>query len=289
MSGIEYPSDPIDMLMGVLKLDETGARTHEDIFVGASHPMPTGRVFGGQVVAQCVTAATRTIAEDRFPHSLHGYFLRPGDVTLPTTFAVERIHDGRSFSRRRVQAYQSGAPIFSGIISFQDEDPGMQHQFAMPEAPAPEDLPSAEQELGDASRLLRANPIEARHVDGAIFLDVPEQTPHQATWIRIRERLDDDPSLHRTILAYMSDFTIQEPTLRANGVPWRTPGLRSASLDHAIWWHRFARVDEWLLYVAESPTSQGGRGMNVGRIFSRDGALVASVAQEIMARTPADA
>ncbi|WP_221584523.1 acyl-CoA thioesterase II [Microbacterium sp. G2-8] len=274
------------MLMGVLDLEHTGARTHEDIFIGRSHPMPGGRIFGGQVVAQCVTAAMKTVDEERLPHSLHGYFLRPGDVTKPTTFAVERIHDGRSFSRRRIQAYQEGVPIFSGITSFQDVDPGMTHQMPMPDVPGPEDVPSYKRDVGGAAKLLRANPIEARYVDGDIFASVDTQQPHQAVWVRIRDVLDDDPALHRAVLAYVSDFTIQEPTLRANGYPWRTKDLRSASLDHAIWWHRYARVDEWLLYVTESPTSQGGRGMNVGRIYSRSGDLVASVAQETMARTP---
>ncbi|WP_368732742.1 acyl-CoA thioesterase [Microbacterium sp. ZXX196] len=284
---MDIPNDPVDVLRAVLDLERPGAQTGEEIFVGRSHPMPSGRVFGGQVVAQCVVAATATVGPDRAPHSLHGYFLRPGDVDEPITLAVERIHDGRSFARRRVQAYQRGEPIFSAIASFQDHDPGMEHQMPMPEVPAPEEVASAEEELGGAFALLRHSPIEARHVHGGIYLEVPDARATQATWLRIRSRLDDDPALHRAALAYMSDFTIQEPTLRANGVSWRTKGLRSASLDHAIWWHRDARADEWLLYVAESPTSRGGRGMNTGRIYTRGGELVASVAQEIMARTPA--
>lgn len=282
----EAQNDPVETLLGVLRLDETGARTAEDIFVGNSHPMPSGRIFGGQVVAQCVVAATRTVNDDRAPHSLHGYFLRPGSVDEPTTFAVDRIHDGRSFARRRVQAYQNGVPIFSGIISFQDEDPGPEHHVSMPTVPDPNDVEVSEDEIRDAVRMMRSNPIEWRRVPGGIDSAFPSQAPHQATWIRIRESLGDDPTLHRAVLAYMSDFTIQEPTLRANGLTWRTEGLKSASLDHAIWWHREARVDDWLLYVAESPTSQGGRGMNVGRIYARDGALVASVAQEVMLRVP---
>lgn len=281
MHDVDIPRDPIQMLRGVLALDSSDARTDEDIFVGTSHPMPSGRVFGGQVVAQCVTAAIRTLSDDRAPHSLHGYFLRPGDVRQPITFAVDRIHDGRSFARRRVQAYQEGVPIFSGIISFQDDDPGLAHAVAMPDVPGPDEVGAApEEELRDAERILRANPIEARRVP------IGDGLPHQATWVRIRERLEDNPALHRAVLSYMSDFTIQEPTLRALGISWRTPGLKSASLDHAIWWHRFARVDEWLLYVAESPSAQGGRGMNLGRLFTADGELVATVAQEIMVRVP---
>lgn len=274
------------MLLDVLDLERTGARTSEDIFVGRSHPMPTGRVFGGQVAAQAVTAATHTVADDRLPHALHGFFLRPGVTNEPITFAVDRVHDGRSFSRRGVQAYQGGVPIFSSIISFQDVDPGFEHQVPMPDVPAPEELPTVEDRLGDAAQLLRANPIEARHVGGDIWLSVDEKTPYQAAWVRIRERLADDPALHRAALAYMTDFTIQESVLRANGIPWRTKGLRTASLDHAIWWHRPARVDEWLLFVSESPSSQGGRGLSTGRLYTRSGELVASVAQEVMARLP---
>ncbi|MGI6877656.1 acyl-CoA thioesterase [Microbacterium sp. gxy059] len=273
------------MLREILDLDDTGARTREDVFVGRSHPMPGGRVFGGQVAAQAVTAATRTVPDDRFPHSLHGYFLRPGDPDLPITFAVDRMHDGRSFSRRGVRAFQSGVPIFSSIVSYQDEDPGMEHQQGMPDVPRPEEI-----EAGDpGSPLLRANPIEARHVEGDIWQSVADARPRQAVWMRIRGPLDGDPALHRAVLAYMTDFTIQESVLRAHGISWRTPGLRTASLDHAIWWHRFAPADEWLLYVSESPSAQGGRGLSTGRLFTEKGVLVASVAQEIMARVPNDA
>lgn len=280
------PNDPVKMLLGVLRLDEGAARTEEDIFVGDSHPMPGGRIYGGQVVAQCVIAATRTVDADRPAHSLHGYFLRAGDVRLPTTFAVDRIHDGRSFARRRVQAYQDGVPIFSGIISFQQDDPGLSHQVEMPEVPAPEDIDASGTSPQDDARIMRRNPIEARRVPGPVLAEMSSQAPHQATWLRVKRDLGDDPRLQQAALAYMSDFTIQESSLRATGISWRTEGLKSASLDHAIWWHRAARADDWLLYVAESPVSRGGRGMNVGRLYSRDGALVASVAQEIMMRVP---
>lgn len=286
---LELPTDPVEMLRGVLALDDTGARTSNDIFVGASHPMPSGRVFGGQVLAQAVMAATRTLPPERHPHSLHGYFLRPGDVRGPITFAVDRVHDGRSFSRRRIQAYQEGVPIFSGIASFQDDDPGFEHHLPMPDVPAPEDLPDPTQLHVDhpqSGLLLRANPIEVRHTTGDIWLHVDEPSPYQAVWTRVRGPLGDDPALHRAALAYLSDFTIQEPVMRAGGVAWSDPGVKTASLDHAIWWHRFARVDEWLLYVQESPSSQGGRGLSLGRLYTRDGVLVATVAQEIMLRVP---
>lgn len=284
----ELPSDPLALLLGVLDLQESGARTSADIFVGASHPMPGGRVFGGQVLGQSVVAAARTLGEDRHPHSLHGYFLRPGDVTKPITFAVSRIHDGRSFARRGIQAYQDGVPIFSAIASFQDDDPGFEHQLPMPDVPAPEDLPDPAETPADplSRRLLRLNPIEVRHTTSDIWLSVDEPSPRQAVWTRVRGPLGDDPMRHRAALAYLSDFTIQDTVLRAAGVPWSTPGMKTASLDHAIWWHRPARADEWLLYVQESPSAQGGRGLALGRLYRRDGALVASVAQEFMARVP---
>lgn len=284
-------ADPIDVLLEVLSLGETGARTTEDIFTGSSHPMRGGRVFGGQVLGQSVVAASRTLPPDRAPHSLHGYFLRPGDVTKPLTFSVDRIHDGRSFSRRRIQAFQDGEPIFSGIASFQDEDPGFEHQASMPEVPGPEDLPGPSDLVRDRpeAALLRANPIEVRHVGSDIYLSVEQHEPRQAVWTRLRRPIGDDPVLHRAALAYLTDFTIQESVLRAHGVPWSTPGIRTASLDHAIWWHRFGRVDEWMLYVQESPSARGGRGLAQGNLFSRDGRLLATVAQEIMLRVPSRA
>jgi acyl-CoA thioesterase-2 len=284
-------ADPIDVLLGVLSLGETGARTSEDIFTASSHPMPGGRVFGGQVLGQSVVAAARTLPPERAPHSLHGYFLRPGDVAKPLTFSVDRIHDGRSFSRRRIQAFQDGEPIFSGIASFQDDDPGLEHQLPMPDVPGPDDVvgPSAAvHDRPEASLLIRANPIEVRHVGSDIYLTVEQREPRQAVWTRLRRPIGDDPMLHRAALAYLTDFTIQESVLRAHGVPWATPGIRTASLDHAIWWHRFGRADEWMLYVQESPSARGGRGLAQGRLYARDGALLATVAQEIMLRVPAD-
>lgn len=282
-------ADPIDVLLRVLSLGETGARTSEDIFTGSSHPMPGGRVFGGQVLGQCVVAAGRTLPDDRAPHSFHGYFLRPGDVRKPLTFAVDRIHDGRSFSRRRIQAFQDGEPIFSGIASFQDEDPGLEHQLPMPDVPGPEDLPGPSDVVRgrpEAALIIRANPIEVRHVEGDIYVEAAERAPRQAVWTRLRRPIGDDPLLHRAALAYLTDFTIQESVLRAHGLSWATPGIKTASLDHAIWWHRFGRADEWMLYVQESPSARGGRGLTQGRLYARDGELLATVAQEIMLRVP---
>ncbi|WP_238706907.1 acyl-CoA thioesterase [Microbacterium lushaniae] len=285
--------DPVQGLLDVLDLKDAGARTTEDIFTGTSQPMPTGRVYGGQVLSQSVVAAARTLPADRMIHSMHGYFLRPGDVEDGITFSVDRIHDGRSFSTRRTQAYQAGVPIFSMIASFQDEDPGVDHHEPMPEVPNPEDLPDpalgAEAQHPMTRRLFTQRPVDLRHVPSSIYFEVAgDPVPRQAVWMRARRRLPDDRLLHRAALGYLSDLTIQEPILRAHGIPWSYPGLRVASLDHAMWWHRDARVDDWLLYVQESPSARGGRGLATGRIYTRQGVLAASVAQEIMVRIPQD-
>ncbi len=285
-------ADPVASMLSVIDLSASDARTTEDIFTGASQSMPLGRVFGGQVLAQSIVAASRTIPEERIVHSMHGYFLRPGDSTMGITFAVDRIHDGRSFSTRRTQAFQEGVPIFSMIASFQDEDPGLDHQTPLPEGvPAPDELPDIESHLKGlhpmTKRLFTDRPVDLRHVPSPIYVTVDgERVPRQAVWMRIRRRIDDAPAVHRAVLAYLSDLTIQESILRAHGVSWATRGLKVASLDHAMWWHRFGRVDEWMLYVQESPSARGGRGLATGRVYAADGTLLASIAQEIMVRVP---
>ncbi|MFT4219995.1 MAG: acyl-CoA thioesterase II [Microbacterium sp.] len=281
----------IAALLAVLDLADSDARTSEDIFTGVSQRMPLGRVYGGQVLAQSLVAAARTTPADRVVHSMHGYFLRPGDSTKGITFAVDRVHDGRSFSTRRTQAYQDGVPIFSTIASFQDEGPGVEHHTPMPSGiPQPEDLPDLEDRLAGvhplSKRLFTERTVDLRHVQPPIYASVADRAAQQAVWLRTRGPLPDEPNAHRAALAYMSDLTIQEPVLRAHGLPWTTPGLRLASLDHAMWWHRFGRADEWVLYVQESPSARGGRGLSLGRMYSRDGELLANVAQEIMVRVP---
>ena len=286
-------TDPLESMLQALDLTDTGARTSEDIFTGQSQWSPLGRVFGGQVLAQSLVAAMRTTPEDRVVHSIHAYFLRPGNVDLPITFSVERIHDGRSFSTRRTQAYQEGVPILSMIGSFQDEDEGVEHQIDMPaDIPDPETLPSAAEFLAElehpvARYWANDRPFDMRHVSAPIFLRIHgAPVAHQAVWIKAVGRLPDDPNLHRAALAYASDYTILEPILRRHGVAWSTPGIKVASLDHAMWWHRAGRVDEWMLYVQESPNALGGRGLSQGRIYDRAGRLLASVAQEGMVRVP---
>ncbi len=279
-------------MLKALQLNSSEARTSEDVFVAESQWMPTGRVFGGQVLGLSIVAASRTTPTDRLIHSLHGYFLRPGDVTFPITISVDRIHDGRSFSTRRTQAYQNGQPIFSCICSFQTHDPGLEHETPAPEGlPGPDELPSDAGLLGSsdhpgAEGRTRDPGFEIRRVPGPVYFDVPgERIGHQAVWARAAGPMPDDEVLHRAAIAYASDFTILEPITRPHGVQWTTPGIKLASLDHAMWWHRPARADEWLLYVEESPSAQGGRGLSTGRIY-QDGRLVASVAQEGMIRVP---
>ncbi|MET1043793.1 MAG: acyl-CoA thioesterase II [Microbacteriaceae bacterium] len=277
-------------MLTALDLTAIGDEAGIDRFRGPSVSMPHGRVFGGQVLAQSITAAMRTVDESRVIHSIHGYFLRPGDDKQHIDFGVDRIHDGRSFSTRRAQAYQNGRPILSLIASFQTEDGGLDHQWTMPEGvPEPESLPGIAEQLASlnselANRAIAAAAFDLRHVPSRAGADGAPTI--QAVWMRALDDLPDDPNLHRAALAYGSDYTLLEPVLRRHGIPWLTEGLRIASLDHAMWWHRFARADEWLLYVQESPSASGGRGLAQGRMFTRDGILVASVAQEGMIRLP---
>jgi acyl-CoA thioesterase-2 len=257
--------------------------------------MPHGRVFGGQVLAQCVMAAGRTVADvdsasgPRRIHSLHGYFMRPGDDTKPIRFAVERMRDGNSFSTRRVHAIQDGLPILSMITSFQAQAQGLDHQDPMPSVPSPEGLPSPRDIFGGidhpGARHLVRRPLEHRHVEGSLYVEPgPELVSHQAVWLKAVGRLPDDPLIHAAVLAYASDYTLLEPVLRRHGLAWTDRRLRPASLDHAMWFHRPARVDDWILYAQESPSASGGRGLGIGRMFAADGTLVATVAQEGMVR-----
>ena len=268
------------------------ARTTEDMFVGRPHWMTTGRIFGGQVVAQALVAAQHTVDASRPVHSLHGYFLRPGDTSQPVTYSVDRLHDGRSFSTRRTQAYQDGVPILSLISSFQLPDEAPSFANEMPTGIPPADsLPSVEELLAhvpqsNETAWIKQRPIDIRYVNAPIYLDVSEASTHQAVWMRSTRPLPDDPAVHRAALAYASDISILEPILRGFGVAWMTPGLKIASLDHAIWFHRDARADDWLLYVQDANAAQSGRGLVLGRFFTQAGELVATVAQEGMVRLP---
>ncbi len=285
---VPIPHDPLAEMLETLDLRGSG-----NDFVGKSQWMPHGRVYGGQVLAQSLVAASRTVADGRVIHSLHGYFLRAGDITQSVNYSVDVLRDGRSFSTRRVQGFQNNEPIFSMIASFQDTDPGLDHQDAFPsDIPDPETLPSAADLMGSnphpvAQYWANARPFDMRHVGSPIYFSVQgEPVAHQAVWIKALGELPDDPVIHRAALAYASDYTILESIYRRHGIAWSHPGLKSASLDHAMWFHREGRADQWLLYVQESPSAQGGRGLSLGRIFTRDGRLLATVAQEGMVRVP---
>jgi acyl-CoA thioesterase-2 len=289
---LDDAKDPADAVAKLLRVLELTPGAQPDTFAGINFHPPRDRLFGGQVLGQALTAATRTVADDRPPHSLHGYFLRPGDATVPVTFEVERLHDGRSFSTRRTHALQHGKAILSMIASFQIPATGMDHQVDPPPVPGPDDLP-APAEMYDGVQIpalqerVKNVPVEIRYVDGPLFLpgDRP-RVAHQSVWIRAAAPLPDDPVVHRAFLAYMSDMTMMEATLRRHGHSWSTAGLRSASLDHAMWIHRPFRADDWLLYAADSTSASGSRGLHHGRFYTRDGVLVASTAQEAMLRVP---
>lgn len=285
---VPIPHDPLTEMLETLDLEGSGVE-----FVGKSQWMPHGRVYGGQVLAQSIVAASRTVAAPRTLHSLHGYFLAPGDISQGVNYSVDVLRDGRSFSTRRVQGFQSGQPIFSMIASFQDPNPGLEHQDDFPsDIPAPETLPTAAELMGEnphpvAQYWAKARPFDMRHVGSPIYFRVDgAPVAHQAVWIKALGDLPNDPVVHRAALAYASDYTILESIYRRHGIAWSHPGLKSASLDHAMWFHREGRADQWLLYVQESPSAQGGRGLSLGRIFTRDGRLLATVAQEGMVRVP---
>ena len=276
---------------GLATLDLTPLEAN--VFEGNSLARPGGRVFGGQVLAQGVVAAGRTIDADRHIHSLHAYFLRAGDATHPIRFEVETLRDGKSFSARRVHALQEGRPLLSMITSFQLAQAGPEHSVSMPEVPGPETVASGVDVLRpfaghpSADFWLAEAPFDVRHVEGSILLKPDAHPkPFQTAWMRVRGTLDVPELTHRALIAFGCDQVMLEPLLRRHGLAWSSPGISYASLDHAMWWHRPARADEWLLFVQDSPTAQSGRGLTGAWVFSEDGRLVASVAQEGMLRIP---
>ncbi|EPD95441.1 acyl-CoA thioesterase II [Streptomyces albus] len=291
-------SDELTSLLDLLDLE----RIEQDIFRGSSRASLVPRVFGGQVAAQALVAACRTVPEGRLPHSLHAYFLRPGDPGAHIVYTVDRIRDGRSFTTRRVVAVQHGQPVFHLSASFQVHEEGMEHQEEMPPAPDPETLPTAEEVVPRyrelfvdpqvPERLLRARAaVDLRYVEEPPFGRVGRPSaPRSQVWFRTNGKLDgelDDPTLHICLATYVSDMTLLDSVLLAHGRGgWAVGDVVGASLDHAMWFHRPFRADEWLLYDQESPTAQGGRGLAKGRIFTRDGRLVASVIQEGVVRVP---
>lgn len=267
-----------------------------NLYRGMSPQVGWQRVFGGQVIGQALVAAQRTVAEGRYVHSLHAYFMRPGDPAVPIVYEVDRIRDGSSFTTRRVVAIQHGRAIFSLSASFQIDEPGFEHQMPMPEVPAPEDL-LGEQEM--KARFLenapenirryweRERPIELRPVSLAHYLSREKLPPEQKVWVRTTGPVPGERHVQAAVLAYLSDMTLLDTSLFAHGTSVFDRSLQAASLDHAMWFHRPCRLDDWLLYVAESPNANGARGLAVGSVFTRDGILVATVAQEGLIRNRA--
>jgi acyl-CoA thioesterase II len=282
------PQDPIADLIEVLEINQLS----ETEFEGKTQWMPQGRVFGGQVLAQAVVAATKTVEPDRRIHSLHSYFLRPGDISKPVRFSVEILRDGRSFSARRVHGIQDDKPIFSMIASFQLEAPGLTHEDPMPQSVDPENLPSASDLLSmidhpATNYWSKARPFDLRHVGEAVYLKpAKERSQDQQVWFKTISELKTDPLIHTAALAYASDYTILETILRNHNLSWAHPGLSAASLDHAIWFHAEPNLNDWHLYVQHSPAASNGRGLSQGKIYSRDGKLIATIAQEGMIRIP---
>jgi len=284
-TGATSSREALDHVLAVIDV-QPDPQAGQDWFAGISHRSLRKRIFGGQVLAQSLMAAAKTVDPDRPVHSLHAYFLRPGDPDEPITFTVERLRDGRSFSARRTHALQRGEPLLSMISSYQEPAQGLDHQVEMPDVVGPDELPSLVDQYGQLD-LVNSSPLDLRHVEGPLFLTPgPERVAHQAVWLRAVDKMPDDPLLHTALMAYASDFSLLETILRRHGLSWATPGLKAASLDHAMWFHRPVRMDEWLLYVQESPSASGARGLGLGRLFTADGTLVASVAQEGMLRLP---
>lgn len=292
---VPAPEDPTDLLRQVLTLEDAGAdpRTGDLTFTGQTPRQAHGRVFGGQVMAQSLIAAFRTVDPGRAAHSMHCYFIRPGDAQKPITFTVENLRDGRSFSVRRVHAGQDGKALMSLTCSFQEPSGGLEHQAPMPQGvPDPESLPSTADRLGHLNHPIAhewswARPFDIRHVDAPVYLHpAQEKVATNLVWMKTFTPVEGDANVQRAALAYASDYTLLEPVLRRHGLAWVRPGMSVASLDHAMWWHRPAPVDEWLLYVQTSTSAQGSRGLGQGRIYTRSGELVASVAQEGMIRVP---
>ena len=280
--------DPLDDLLDLLDLEDIEL----DIFRGRNEAARSRRIFGGQVVAQSLVAAARTV-DGQLAHSLHGYFLRPGDPSVPVLFTVDRIRDGRSFTTRHVVARQKGRAIFNMSVSFQQHESGYEHQMPLPDAPDPESLPTRAElvqrhfeRIPEADRdwVVQPRPIDVRHVGLPTFFGGGPRSGLNLVWMRVPRVLDDDPALHQRLLAYMSDLTLLDNAVLPHGRNGRLGPVMVASIDHSLWFHRVTRVDAWMLYVQDSPAAAGARGFARGTLFARDGTLVASVAQEGLLR-----
>jgi acyl-CoA thioesterase-2 len=279
------------VLADLVKLLEL-ERIEDRIFRGESRDLGGARVFGGQVLGQALTAASYTV-QGRRVHSLHAYFLVGGDVNAPIVYEVDVARDGKSFSNRRVVAIQHGQPIFNMTASFQVPEEGLEHAAPMPQVPGPEGLADVRELAADVLRkvpekmrrfLTHERPFEFRPVEPIHVIAPPRAAPVRHIWLRTLDKLPDNADLHRNVLAYVSDYQLVSTATLPHGVHFAEGNVQLASLDHAMWFHRPFRVDDWLLYAMESPNASGGRGLALGRFFTRDGTLVASTAQEGVVR-----
>ena len=293
MSRPTESSSAMQMLIETLDLE----KLEENLFRGNSPQVGWQRVFGGQVIAQALMAAQRTVEADRFVHSLHAYFMRPGDPSVPIVFEVDRIRDGSSFATRWVVAVQHDNPIFSMSASFQIEEPGFEHQITMPTVKMPEELMGEaefkELFLAKAPEVVRKywgreRPIEIRPASLVHYLTKDKLDPAQDVWVRTVGEVPNDRHYQAAVLAYLSDMTLLDTSLYAHGTSIFDPRLQVASLDHAMWFHRPVNFDDWLLYTQDSPSSSGARGLSRGSLYSRSGTLIASVVQEGLIRKKAN-
>lgn len=277
-------------LLALLDLE----RIEHNIYRGRNRDIGTGRIYGGQVLAQALVAARRTVPEDRPVHSMHGYFILAGDLRVPVVYFVDRLRDGGSFTTRRVSAIQHGKAIFELSASFHRREDGLEHQAEMPQVTPPEALPSELDLIRARARdipeglrpiLTQDRPLDFRVVGEPDPFDPSPRPPRRRYWVRAVGPVGDDPLHHQAILAYASDYGLLGSALNPHGVTFRDPDLMVASLDHSIWFHRPVRVDEWLLYATDSPVAAGARGFARGAFYTRDGALVASTAQEGLVRS----
>lgn len=284
-----FQENVLDELLKLLKLE----KIEENIFRGESQDLGFGNVFGGQVLGQSLSAASQTVDNSRQVHSMHGYFMRAGDSSKPIVYTVDCIRDGRSFTTRRVVAVQKGRPIFSMSASFQSHEEGFEHQDSMPHVPGPEGIESqteASKKIAHmipkdiVHKLVCEKPIEIRVVNPVNPFAPQKMPPRKYVWFKAINKMADDIAAHRYMLAYASDFNLVSTALHPHGKTFWSPDMQVASLDHSMWFHRDFRMDDWLLYDIQSPSACRARGLNIGNVFTRDGRLVATVAQEGLLR-----
>lgn len=282
-------SQVLDDLLSLLDLETI----EEGLYRGDSQDLGFKAVFGGQVMGQALSAAKETVVEERLVHSLHSYFLRPGDAAKPIVYDVENIRDGKSFSTRRVKAIQNGKPIFYMTVSFHNEEPGVTHQASMPNVPGPENLRSSLEFYRENANLIPEKirdkvlcdkPIEMRPVNFQSPFKPEVTLANRYVWFKANGEMPNDPRIHKYLLAYASDFEFLPTALQPHGLSFMQPNMQVATIDHAMWFHREFRMDEWILYAVDSPSASGGRGLVRGQFFNQDGVLIASTMQEGLIR-----